>query len=110
LISQLDNWETDMRNKLLLIAALGGLTFMPLAAHAEGGAAAGAATGVVGGAIVGGPIGAVVGGVAGAAVGGSADRDNERRTVVVEPDDRPVRERTCVSDSYGNKTCNEVVR
>ncbi len=103
-----------MRTTIFALAALGTLAFVPATAMAEGGAAAGAATGVIGGAIVGGPIGAVVGGVAGATIGGSADRDHdrdyERRTVVVDPDDAPVRERTCVSDTYGNQTCRETIR
>jgi len=43
--------------------------FLPVAAFAQGGGAAGAAGGAAAGAIVGGPVGAVVGGVLGAVIG-----------------------------------------
>ena len=46
---------------------------IPLAAYAQGGAAAGAAAGAAGGAVVGGPVGAAAGAVGGAIVGGIAE-------------------------------------
>ena len=63
-----------------ILAAAAGITLLalPLAANAQGGAAAGATTGAVGGAIVGGPVGAVVGGVGGAIVGGLSDDQRPR--------------------------------
>lgn len=74
-----------MNTKFMTGAALFGLLAMPLAAHAQDGAAAGAATGAVGGAIVGGPVGAVIGAGAGAIVGGIADDTRPRfRTYVSE--------------------------
>ena len=71
-----------MSKKLLLAGAVLA-SLAPVAAFAQGGAAAGAATGAVGGAVVGGPVGAVVGGVTGAIVGGIADQQQpEFRTYV----------------------------
>ena len=67
-----------MINRVLTVATGIMLFALPLAANAQGGAAAGATTGAVGGAIVGGPVGAVVGGVGGAIVGGLSDDQRPR--------------------------------
>ncbi len=67
-----------MTNRILLASAIIGAAMLPIAAHAQGGVAAGATTGAVGGAIVGGPVGLVVGAVGGAIVGGIADDTRPR--------------------------------
>jgi hypothetical protein len=98
----------------IAVASLAFALAVPGLAAAQGGAAAGAATGAVGGAIVGGPVGAVVGGAAGAAVGGAADANanaNRSGTVIVEQPAAPTTtQRTCVRDSAGNETCQQVTR
>ena len=65
-------------NKFLTMTSLAAVLALPIAAHAQGGAATGAATGAVGGAIVGGPVGAVVGAGVGAVAGGIADDSRPR--------------------------------
>ena len=71
--------------KFLTITALVSVLALPVASHAQGGAATGAATGAVGGAVVGGPVGAVVGAGVGAISGGIADDACPRfRTYVTE--------------------------
>ena len=52
--------EVSMNTKLFIGVAIAALS-LPVASHAQGGAAAGATTGAVTGAIVGGPVGAAVG-------------------------------------------------
>lgn len=84
-----------MRKTLLAGALVAGLG-LPVAAHAQSGAAAGATTGAVGGAIVGGPIGAVVGGAAGAIVGGISDTQEPQFRQYVVTQGRP-------SYSYGEQ-------
>src|SRR4051812_23876452 len=54
-----------------LIPALVVAAFIPAAAMAQGGGAAGAVGGAAAGAAVGGPVGAAVGGVIGAVIGGT---------------------------------------
>src|SRR6186997_1085441 len=71
------------------------------------GAAAGAAVGAGVGAIVGGPVGAAVGAGVGGTVGaGTADRNRDR--VIIEQ--RPTRERNCVTNAAGTTVCEEVRR
>jgi hypothetical protein len=103
--------EINMQSVKIAVASLAFALAVPGLAAAQGGAAAGAATGAVGGAIVGGPVGAVVGGAAGAAVGGAAD-SNANRTgpVIVEQPAPSTTQRTCVRDSAGNETCQQVTR
>jgi hypothetical protein len=65
--------------------AVAAMMALPIAAHAQGGAATGAAAGAVGGAIVGGPAGAAVGATVGAVGGAIADDARPRfRSYVVE--------------------------
>ena len=72
------------------------------AAGAVGGAAVGAGVGFA----VGGPVGAAVGAGVGGTVGaGTADRRD--RVIVREPS---ARERTCITDAYGNRSCTEIRR
>lgn len=103
-----------MRKNILAAAAVAGFLAFPALASAQEGAAAGAVTGGVAGAIVGGPIGAAVGAAAGAATGGAAEassRPQVQEQIVVQPAPGPVTsERTCVTDSAGNRTCTEVRR
>jgi hypothetical protein len=74
-----------MQNRILAAGAVMGALLLPVAAHAQSGAAVGATTGAVGGLIIGGPIGAVVGGVGGAIIGGINDDSRPRfRTYVTE--------------------------
>ena len=76
-------------------------TFANAAEDAAGNAAAGAAVGAGVGFAVGGPVGAAVG-------AGSTPRTREE--VVIERERRPVRERSCVRDSFGNTVCEEIRR
>ena len=47
----------------------------------------------------------------GAAVGGAADANaNRTGTVIVEQPAAPTTQRTCVRDSAGNETCQQVTR
>ena len=74
-----------MRRTFLTGFAVAAMMTLPIAAHAQGGPAAGAATGAVGGAIVGGPVGAAVGATVGAVAGGIAEDARPRfRSYVVE--------------------------
>lgn len=66
-----------MNVKLFLGVTLVTLS-LPLAAHAQNGAAGGATTGAVTGAVVGGPVGAAVGAGVGAVAGGIADESRPR--------------------------------
>jgi len=66
-----------MRIRILTGAALMAVA-IPLAAYAQGGAAAGAAAGAAGGAVVGGPVGAAAGAVGGAIVGGIAESNRPK--------------------------------
>ena len=75
------------------------------AANAAGGAAVGAGVGF----LVGGPVGAAVGAGVGGTVGASTT-PRTREEVVIERNRRPVRERNCVRDSFGNVSCTEVRR
>ena len=68
----------------LAVATIAAALSLPVAAHAQDGAAAGATTGAVTGAIVGGPIGAVIGLGAGAIVGGITDETRPRFRSYVE--------------------------
>ena len=76
-------------------------TFANAAEDAAGNAAAGAAVGAGVGFAVGGPVGAAVG-------AGSTPRTREE--VVIERERRPVRERSCARDSFGNTVCEEIRR
>ena len=67
-----------MNKSLLTSAALAAVLILPVAAHAQSGAATGAATGAVSGAVIGGPVGAVVGAGVGAIAGGIADDTRPR--------------------------------
>ena len=62
-----------MNTRLLAGITLAAALSLPLAAHAQNGAAAGATTGAVTGAVVGGPVGAAIGAGVGAVAGGIAD-------------------------------------
>ncbi len=73
-----------MNTKLLAGITLAAALSLPLAAHAQNGAAAGATTGAVTGAIVGGPVGAAVGAGVGAVAGGIADDTRPRFRTYVE--------------------------
>jgi hypothetical protein len=73
------------KKSFLAGCAVAAMMVLPIAAHAQGGPAAGAATGAVGGAIVGGPVGAAVGATVGAVGGAIADDARPRfRSYVVE--------------------------
>ena len=102
-----------MRKSILAVAVAGFLA-VPTLASAQEGAAAGAVTGGVAGAIVGGPVGAAVGAAAGAATGGAAEASSRPpEAVIVTPPPTTgtvTSERTCVTDSAGNRTCTEVRR
>ncbi len=73
-----------MNTKLLAGITLAAALSLPLAAHAQNGAAAGATTGAVTGAVVGGPVGAAVGAGVGAVAGGIADDTRPRFRTYVE--------------------------
>jgi hypothetical protein len=102
-----------MRKTLMAAAAAVALIAMPglasadpnAAANAAGGAAVGAGVGF----LVGGPIGAAVGAGVGGTVG-AGTAPQVREEVVIERDRRPVRERDCVRDSFGNVSCTEIRR
>jgi uncharacterized protein YcfJ len=73
------------RKSFLASCAVAAMMALPIAAHAQGGAATGAAAGAVGGAVVGGPVGAAVGATVGAVGGAIADDARPRfRSYVVE--------------------------
>lgn len=102
-----------MRKTLIISAAVVAvLSFSSLsyADDAAGGAAAGATAGGITGAVVGGPVGAAVGAGVGATIGAaSADSDHrDREKVYIEERAPRSRETTCVTNSYGDKTCTEV--
>jgi hypothetical protein len=100
-----------MRKSILAVAAAGFLAVPTLAfAQSGAGVAAGAATGGVAGAVVGGPVGAVVGAGVGAAAGGAAESASRPPNTVVIQESAPVSERTCTTDSAGNRVCTEVRR
>jgi hypothetical protein len=102
--------------KALLAASAIALFAMPGIASAQEGTAAGVATGAVTGAIVGGPVGAAVGAGVGGIAGGIAEQNaktNPPGRVYVVPGPAAtgsVSRTTCVTDSLGNRTCEEVVR
>jgi uncharacterized protein YcfJ len=73
-----------MNTKRLACVTIAAALSLPLAAHAQNGAAAGATTGAVTGAIVGGPVGAAVGAGVGAVAGGIADDTRPRFRSYVE--------------------------
>src|SRR3954453_23643207 len=74
-----------MRKTFLASCAVAAMMAMPIAAHAQGGAATGAAAGAVGGAVVGGPAGAAGGAPVGALGGAIPDDARPRfRSYVVE--------------------------
>ena len=73
-----------MNTKLLASVTIAAGLSLPLAAHAQNGAAAGVTTGAVTGAIVGGPVGAAVGAGVGAVAGGIADDTRPRFRSYVE--------------------------
>src|ERR1700704_2682636 len=66
------------KTSFLASCAVAAMMALPIAAHAQGGPAAGATTGAVTGAIVGGPVGAAVGAGVGAVAGGIADDTRPR--------------------------------
>jgi hypothetical protein len=70
--------EDFMNLKLLTGVTVAAALSLPLASHAQDGAAAGATTGAVTGAVVGGPVGAAVGAGVGAVAGGIADETRPR--------------------------------
>jgi hypothetical protein len=73
------------KKSFLAGCAVAAMMALPIAAHAQGGAASGAAAGAVGGAVVGGPAGAAVGATVGAVGGAIADDARPRfRSYVVE--------------------------
>ena len=65
--------EALMRNTLIGLLSLLGLTLFPGIAAAQSNTAIGVGTGAVTGAVVGGPVGAVVGGVVGGSVGAATE-------------------------------------
>jgi hypothetical protein len=67
-----------MNAKLLIVITSAAALSLPIAAHAQNGAAAGATTGAVTGAVVGGPVGAAIGAGVGAVAGGIADDTRPR--------------------------------
>jgi hypothetical protein len=73
-----------MNPRLFVGATIAVALSLPLAAHAQDGAAAGATTGAVTGAVVGGPVGAAVGAGVGAVAGGIADDTRPRFRSYVE--------------------------
>ena len=99
-----------MRNLLITSAASAALFVLPQIANAQdaaAGAATGAAVGAGVGAVVGGPVGAAVGAGVGGTVGaGASDRNRDR--VIIEQ--RPTRERNCVTNAAGTTVCEEVRR
>ena len=101
-----------MRKLFLTMTAVAALAALPTMASADpdaaGSAAAGAAVGAGVGFAVGGPVGAAVGAGVGGTVGAGQARDRDE--VVIERDRAPVRERSCVRDSAGNTTCEEIRR
>ncbi len=106
-------------SKKILFAGAVLVALAPVGAFAQsgGGAAAGATTGAVGGAIVGGPVGAAIGAGVGGVAGGIAEQNAKTQPpagVVVVPSDTvttgSVRQRTCVEDGLGNRTCQDVIR
>jgi phage tail tape-measure protein len=107
----------DMR-KFLMATSVVALFALPSLASAQEGTAAGVATGAVTGAIVGGPVGAAIGAGVGGIAGGVAEQNaksNPPNRVYVVPDATTTgtvttRERTCVQDTVGNQTCQEIVR
>jgi hypothetical protein len=68
----------ELMNAKLFVGVMLATLSLPIAAHAQDGAAAGATTGAVTGAIVGGPVGAAVGAGVGAVAGGIADDSRPR--------------------------------
>ena len=73
------------KKSFLAGCAVAAMMALPIAAHAQGGAATGAAAGAVGGAVVGGPVGAAVGATVGAVGGAIADDARPRfHSYVVE--------------------------
>jgi hypothetical protein len=102
-----------MRKTLMAMTAVAALVALPTFANANdeaaGNAAAGAAVGAGVGFAVGGPIGAAVGAGVGGTVG-AGSTPHTREEVVIERERRPVRERTCTRDSFGNTVCEEIRR
>ncbi len=102
--------------RLLIAAATAALFALPNIASAQEGTAAGVATGAVAGAIVGGPVGAAVGAGVGGIAGGVAEHNAKSHPpsqVYVVPEATGsvrTRQQTCVQDSFGNRTCEEVIR
>ena len=106
----------DIRTFGYCLVACAALAFpaTALAQHATEGAVSGAGVGAAAGFAVGGPVGAAVGAGVGGTVGAAAGDTNRREPhehVIVEPSHGPaVSEKSCVTDSYGNRTCTEVHR
>jgi len=102
-----------MKKLLLTMTAVAALAALPTFASADpdaaGNAAAGAAVGAGVGFVVGGPVGAAVGAGVGGTVGAGQPQVRERDEVVIERRE-PVRERSCVRDSLGNTSCEEIRR
>ena len=105
-----------MRKMLISVSfvalALAAAPQLASAQNAAGGAATGAVVGGTTGLVVGGPVGAAVGAGVGATVGAAAGDTNtappgSNTTVVVSPS---ASERSCVTDSYGNRTCTTINR
>ena len=109
-----------MRKALISISliAFGAIAIpnMAGAQEATAGAAVGAGEGAIVGGVVGGPVGAAVGAGVGGTVGASAgesahrNRVRDRDVVIVAPGDRSPADRTCVTDSYGNRSCTTIRR
>ena len=103
-----------MKKLLLAMTTVAALAALPTMASADpdaaGNAAVGAGVGAGVGFAVGGPIGAAVGAGVGGTVGAGAPQARDRDEVVVEHGRAPVRERSCVRDSAGNSTCEEIRR
>jgi len=104
-----------MRTLTISMIALGALAMpsLAMAQHATEGAVTGAGVGAATGFAVGGPVGAAVGAGVGGTVGAAAGDTNRRerdRTIIVEPERPAVSERSCVTDSYGNRSCTEIRR
>lgn len=101
-----------MKKILLTMTAVAALAALPTIASADPDAAANSAAGAAVGAgvgfAVGGPIGAAVGAGVGGTVGAGAPQARERDVVIEHRE--PVRERSCVRDSLGNTTCEEIRR
>jgi uncharacterized protein YcfJ len=78
MVSHVPIAQEKVMKKIVMSAFAITMLTVPMAAHAQSGAAAGATTGAVTGAVVGGPVGAAVGAGAGAIAGGIAEDTRPR--------------------------------